>query len=63
MNKLDDTSPMPYGKFEGRPLEAVPASYLLWLLANNWASLEVAEYIRENMNVLEKEIDEKQTHE
>lgn len=57
--KLDDASLMPYGKFKGWPMEDVPASYLIWLLDNLRASPQVAEYIKDNRDVLEKEISEK----
>lgn len=56
---LVDMSPMPFGKYKGRPMEDVPASYLHWLWSN-WSKEErdqkpVAGYIRENLAVLMKE--------
>ena len=36
MDKLEDDSPMPFGKHKGELLEDVPASYLLWLLTTDW---------------------------
>ena len=59
MDKLEDYSPMPYGKYKGRPMEDVPASYLIWLVDNKRASPAVKEYVKENMDVLMKEIKEK----
>lgn len=58
MQKLEDTSPMPYGDYKGRAMEDVPAAYLLWLVDNQRASPEVIEYVRENQDVLDKEIKE-----
>ena len=49
---------MPYGKYKGRPMEDVPADYLIWLVDNQRASPEVIEYVRENQDVLDKEIKE-----
>lgn len=50
--KLNDQSPMPYGKFKGDKMEKVPASYLLWLRDNEKASRDVLDYINENETVL-----------
>jgi uncharacterized protein (DUF3820 family) len=30
-NKLHDTDPMPFGKYQGTPMANVPDNYLLWL--------------------------------
>lgn len=30
-SRLRDTDPMPFGKYQGKPMEEVPDSYLLWL--------------------------------
>ncbi len=57
--KLQDDSLMPYGKYKGRPMEDVPADYLVWLVDNLRASPAVAEYVKENREVLNKEIKEK----
>ena len=59
MKKLTDESPMPYGKYKGRPMEDVPADYLIWLVDNQRASPEVMGYVEENREVLNKEIKEK----
>ncbi len=31
MKELNNLDPMPFGKFKGKPLQDVPASYLWWL--------------------------------
>lgn len=56
--KLQDDSPMPYGKYKGLPMEEVPADYLIWLVDNSRASPEIIEYVKENREVLDKEIKE-----
>lgn len=56
--KLTDESKMPFGKYEGEKMEDVPAGYLMWLIDNDKASPVVAEYIRHNIDVLTKEINE-----
>ena len=35
---LDDESPMPFGKHKNNPMSAVPASYLLWFMEQDWAA-------------------------
>jgi uncharacterized protein (DUF3820 family) len=55
---LSDLSPMPFGKFKGKPMQDVPASYFHWLWSNGKKDdkqCEVAAYIRENLNALRKE--------
>lgn len=55
--RLSDTDPMPFGKFKGKPMQDVPASYLHWLW-NNGAkndTLPVANYIRDNLDALKGE--------
>ena len=59
--QLTDRSPMPYGKYgpkskDPRTMEEVPASYLFWLIDNDRATLQVQAYVRENYDVLLKEI-------
>ena len=62
---LEDNSPMPFGKHKNKPMEEVPASYLLWL----WDELDqdkilnkhqkaVQDYVKDNWDVLNKEVDE-----
>jgi hypothetical protein len=60
--KLNDNSPMPFGKYKGQEMQKVPASYLLWLYSE-WtdsrfekANKDVKEYIEDNFDVLREEI-------
>lgn len=48
---------MPYGKHKGISMIGVPASYLMWLLDNNKCSSEVEAYIKDNLDVLKKEVE------
>lgn len=57
--ELTDNSLMPCGKFKNHRMEDVPASYLLWIYDNNKCSVDVREYIEDNIDVLYKEINEK----
>lgn len=51
---MNDQSLMPFGKYKGRKMEEVPASYLLWL-RDQHVDGEVADYIEENLTALLKE--------
>lgn len=60
--QLTDQDYMPFGKFsrgcDRRRMKDVPASYLFWLWTNGMQHAEnnsVADYIRNNMNVLKDE--------
>lgn len=55
--ELQDTSPMPFGKYKGEQMQDVPASYLCWLWGEKKSDhvCPVADYIRRNLTVLEKE--------
>lgn len=56
--QLGDTDPMPFGKHKGQPMELVPASYLHWLWTQGKEHDQVcpvADYIRRNLNALQKE--------
>lgn len=55
MEKITDNSLMPYGKYKGKKMANMPASYLLWMYRNDklFKALEV--YVEENMDALEKE--------
>lgn len=55
MAKLDDNSPMPYGRFKGAKMANIPAWYLLKLRDTDKMSAEVKEYIDEMSDVLNKE--------
>lgn len=56
---LDDTSPMPFGKYRGQPMQDVPASYLHWLWTQGKShevkTDPVAEYINRNLSALKQE--------
>jgi uncharacterized protein (DUF3820 family) len=54
--KLNDDSPMPFGKHKGEKMANVPAEYLLWLYENNNCTYEVKKYIDQNMDVLKLEL-------
>jgi len=56
--KYTDTTLMPFGKYKGKELQDIPASYLLWLYNEGLNHLQLKEYIEDNMEVLEKEIEE-----
>lgn len=58
MNELNDQSPMPFGKFKGKPMQDVPASYLHWLWQNGLKSetgKPVHEYVKANLDALKQE--------
>lgn len=57
---MGDKDLMPFGVHKDKRMIDVPAEYLLWLLANNKCSGEVKEYIEDNKDVLEKEVNENQ---
>jgi len=53
---------MPFGKHQGKKMEDVPASYLLWLYESlkekfkpNLTEKELIAYIKDNLQVLTKE--------
>lgn len=55
---LDDTDPMPFGRYQGDPMAEVPASYFHWLWTNGLSRdprNEVADYIRRNLESLKQE--------
>lgn len=55
---LDDTSPMPFGKHRGEPMQDVPASYFHYLWTNGKREdklCPVADYIRRNLEALKLE--------
>lgn len=56
--KLEDDSPMPWGKYAGTKMGNVPADYLLWLDKQGYALRDVKEYIDENMDALLSEVEE-----
>ncbi len=59
MKILQDTDPMPWGKYKGVPMQDVPADYMFWLwtergFENNLID-PVPEYIRRNLSAFEME--------
>lgn len=50
---------MPFGKYKGKPMSEVPASYFHWLWTNGKQHEvgrdSVADYIKENLDHLERE--------
>lgn len=58
MSELQDADLMPFGKYKGASMQDVPAAYLHWLWCNGKKGdmrCPVADYIRRNLTVLEKE--------
>lgn len=55
MEKINDKTPMQFGKFKGALLGNVPAKYLLFLF-DIGKSGRYTSYIVKNMNVLKAEI-------
>lgn len=54
--KLEDISPMPFGKYKGILMQDVPVTYLHWLWHNVYhPSGGVYEYIKENISALKLE--------
>lgn len=56
--KLTDTSLMPFGKYKGILMQDVPVHYLHWVWHNTFSadySVDVHNYIRENLNTLKLE--------
>lgn len=57
-NPLSDTDKMPFGKYKGKLLQDVPASYLHYLWQNGLKEdkqSNVADYIRRNLDALKME--------
>jgi uncharacterized protein (DUF3820 family) len=50
-----DATPMPFGKYQGKPLIAVPAHYLLWLYDKGCDHVQLKRYIIDNLAALKKE--------
>ena len=62
MTPLQDTDPMPFGKYKDTPMQDVPASYLhfLWYngLKNEVKTNPVADYINRNVAALKFEYED-----
>lgn len=59
--KVKDSYQMPFGKYKGKPIGEVPATYLDWLagerpLVKNYPM--VALYIKQNREQINKELEE-----
>lgn len=54
--KLTDNSLMPFGVHKGKKMADVPGKYLLWIYEQN---LDVMNYIKENMDVLQQEVNKR----
>jgi hypothetical protein len=63
MKPLTDESKMPFGKYKGYQMQSVPGQYLMWL-GNELAAKDILRpaenavfnYIEDNLDALEKEI-------
>jgi uncharacterized protein (DUF3820 family) len=58
--KLEDTSPMPFGMYRGKPMQDVPVSYLHYLYTKpstylGGDMLAVREYIERSLDALKME--------
>lgn len=62
---LTDNSPMPFGKWKGRPMKTVPAEYLDWLRGQPWIEdwPQVLEYLQKNKSVIDQELADKRRDE
>ncbi len=47
-----------FGKHKGEALGDIPASYLLWLADQEWAPIQVRDYVKKERVYLEKEAKE-----
>jgi uncharacterized protein (DUF3820 family) len=52
---LNDNTPMPFGKYQGKAMVNVPAVYLIWLFDNGCSHAGVKKYIQDNLEILKKE--------
>lgn len=52
---LQDTDPMPQGKYKGQQMANVPYWHLLWLEQQPFCRKDVKQYVEENRDVLEVE--------
>ena len=56
---LTDLDPMPFGKFKGKPMQDVPASYLVWLHGEGCKNIPVANYIFNSWDAIQMDLDKK----
>lgn len=52
---ITDNTPMPFGKYRGKPMIDVPAHYLLWLFNQGCDHEGVKKYLIDNLDALNKE--------
>ena len=59
---IPDTYRIPFGKYQGKTIGAVPAQYLDWLSGQDWVKKwpEVLLYIKENRAHLDAELDQEE---
>jgi uncharacterized protein (DUF3820 family) len=50
-----------FGKHKGTRIDAVPASYLIWLAAQAFPPADVVEYVRHNRRLLRMELAKEET--
>lgn len=55
---LADLDPMPFGKFKGKPMQDVPATYLRWLKNEGCSNVLVANYIHNSWDAIQMELGE-----
>lgn len=60
---MTDSSLMPFGRYKGQKLANVPPDYLIWLYDNNKCNGELKQYIFDNLEVLQAEINANNNHE
>lgn len=57
---MTDNSTMPFGKYSGKKMIDVPATYLKFIYENGYVTMHkfnrVYNYIKDNMDAIEKEI-------
>ena len=56
---LTDNSIMLYGQHKGKKLIDVPASYFIYIYNNHKLQDDLIEYIEDNMEVFQKELEER----
>lgn len=52
---MTDNDKMPFGKYEGKSMIEVPASYLLWLHEKGCFNHDVRKYINDNLEAIKME--------
>jgi uncharacterized protein (DUF3820 family) len=57
MKEVTDSTPFPFGKYKNKPMQLVPAEYLIWCLENiNNLEHSIKKYITDNMQGLQQEM-------